>query len=107
MTESREEQIKIYRDKILKQLEADGDIDKVRNLIKEAVNKSNWREDVKGMSLKVMSNENIEELTPEIVAEKIRDHAISSLPKDLKQTTSKFIKETLSKKQVPIENPTK
>ncbi|EAY12166.1 hypothetical protein TVAG_003720 [Trichomonas vaginalis G3] len=102
---NHEEKVKFYRDKILKQLEADGDIDKVRNSIKELVGKSNWREEVKSLSLKVMSNETIEDLTPEIVAEKIREQAISSLPKNLKANTINHIKDTLVKKQVPIENP--
>ena len=104
---TREEQIAFYRDKILRTLEQDGDVDKIRSLIREQVQKSNWREEIKQMSSKMMTPDQIEELTPESISEQIREKALNSLPKNLHSNVSKHIKETLSKKQIPVENPEK
>ena len=104
---TREEQIAFYRDKILRTLEQDGDVDKIRNLIREQVQKSNWREEVKQISSKLMTPDQIEELTAESIFEQIREKVLNSLPKNLHNNVTKQIKETLNKKQVPVENPEK
>lgn len=88
-------------------LESNSENDKIRQIIRDQVSKTNWRKDVQEMSGKIMTPDVIEELTPEIVAEKIKDKAIANLPKNLNAVVEKYIKEVMEKTMVPVESPAK
>lgn len=104
---TREEQIAFYKEKILRTLEQDGEIDKIRKLINDQANKANWKASVKVMATNAISPDEIESLTAEVLTDRIREQAIKSLPENLKANVMKQIKETITKKQVIAENSNK
>lgn len=101
-----EEDIEAYTGKVMQVLQAEQEIAKIQKLITRLADESNWRDSVKKMSHKLMDNENIELLTPESVAEKIKADAIKELLGTVQEPIDKYIKEILTKKKVPANPPT-
>ena len=104
---SEENEILIYKEKVLKLLETEGNLEQIKSIIREKLNQSNWREEVRQLTLKQLNPENIEETTSEMIMEKIYDKVLLSLPKNLFPTIENNLKDILNKKQVQIEQERK
>ena len=101
----KEAEIAEYRAKVLKVIESEGEVDKIQHLISNLVGESSWRDAVKKMCNKKMDQESIEELTPELVTQMIIQDAINAIPKTITSAVDKHIRDVLTKKKVPVEQP--
>jgi hypothetical protein len=104
MVESGSLDVDAYCAKVMSILEAEGEVDKIQNLLSRLVADSNWRDDVKRMSSKKMDGDAIEDVTPESVTEMVMADAIEALPNSLQEAVTKYITEFLKKKKVPAES---
>jgi uncharacterized membrane-anchored protein YjiN (DUF445 family) len=98
MSSSKEKEIQIWVEKILHSLETEGEIDKIRQMIREQMSKSNWRDEIKKLCMPYMTEDQIEEATAETISEKIRDSALAAIPEQIKTFVLKYIQDFPTKK---------
>jgi len=98
--EEKENQVQQYRDRIIKLLETEGAMEQIRLTIRDSLTRSQWRDEVKQLSLKQITADNIEEISSESIVEQIWDKVVVALPKNLHSSVEKSIKDVLTKKQV-------
>jgi hypothetical protein len=98
MSSSREKEIQIWVEKILHSLETEFEIDKIQQMIREQMSKSNWRDEIKKLCMPYMTEDQIEEATAETISEKICDSGLGAIPEQIKASGLKYIEDFLIKK---------
>ena len=90
---------------ILKMLNSENEIEKIKTLIRNTISDSNWTQTVRQICSKKIDEENFDGLTPEILTNIIADEAYKALPQSLHVSIEKYITDVLTKKQVQERPP--
>ena len=101
--DEQREEIATYTAKVLQVLEAEGQIEKLRQLVRQLVGQSDWKEQVRRRARRKIDSESPEKLESETVTEMIREDALNAIPNGVITEVTKHIAEVLKKKMVPID----
>ena len=102
---SHDERVAECQKSILALLESENEVEKIKNMIRNNISGSNWNQAVWQICSKRIDEENINDLTPESLANLIADEAFEAIPTSIHESLEKYIVEILTKKQVQERPP--